>query len=370
MKAKIICILVMTLLITTTLSVVGQTNDSNGFVDANKEMLPNKAGTPITETFYSTSSDGDIYYLGAFVDYEDIWNHATGNVRDGNPHISIGHSSGSGTVMICRGFVYFDTSSLPDTVTIDSAVLSLYGYEDHSDHDFSIVVQNGQPTYPHDPLQAGDYARTHYSGNGGSFNTQYFTTSGYNDIDLNSDGISWINKEGTTKLCLRNNNEINGNEPYDGYFQLVNVKASEGGSGPKLTIEYTNNPPNRPSKPYGPTEGNPNVEYTYTTSTTDPEGEQVYYQWKWGDGTQSIWYGPFNSGEETTAKKIWTSKGTYSITVKAKDINDAESDWSEPLSVTIPRGKTISNPFLQFLQCYPNLFPLLQKLIQQHWFGL
>jgi len=44
-------------------------------------------------------------------------------------------------------------------------------------------------------------------------------------------------------------------------------------------------------------------------------------------------------------------------------------DWGE-FEVTIPRDKEINKQFLNWLQSYPNLFPLLQKLISQLGFGL
>ena len=43
--------------------------------------------------------------------------------------------------------------------------------------------------------------------------------------------------------------------------------------------------PNKPSKPSGPTNGNPGKEYTYSSITTNPSNEQLYYKWDWGDGT-------------------------------------------------------------------------------------
>jgi len=46
-----------------------------------------------------------------------------------------------------------------------------------------------------------------------------------------------------------------------------------------------NNPPNKPVKPSGQVSGNVTVEYIYTTNTTDPDRDQVYYNWSWGDGT-------------------------------------------------------------------------------------
>ena len=106
------------------------------------------------------------------------------------------------------------------------------------------------------------------------------------------------------------------------------------------------------------------LEHNYTSSTIDPDGHQVYYLFDWGDGATSGWIGPFNSGENATAKHKWRWCGTYEIRVKAKDSKNAESEWSEPLSVSMPRGKVTRNSFFQqFLQRYPNLFPILRYFI-------
>lgn len=99
--------------------------------------------------------------------------------------------------------------------------------------------------------------------------------------------------------------------------------------------DASNKPPYPPSKPSGPTEGEIGEDYTYTTQTTDPQGDQIYYWFDWGDGTNSGWIGPFGSGDIAEATHRWYSKGVYSVTVKAKDESDIESDWSDPLSVMI-----------------------------------
>jgi len=42
----------------------------------------------------------------------------------------------------------------------------------------------------------------------------------------------------------------------------------------------------------------------------------------------------------------WNKRGTYEVKVKAKDINDAESGWSDALEVVIP---LYHQPLLQWL---------------------
>jgi hypothetical protein len=104
----------------------------------------------------------------------------------------------------------------------------------------------------------------------------------------------------------------------------------------KIICDITNLPPATPQKPMGETSGKTGVEYSYNTTTTDLNDDQLYYQWNWGDGTTSTWLGPFNSGQTSQAKHTWTKKGNYRITVKAKDIYDVESNWSNPLQITMP----------------------------------
>ena len=128
--------------------------------------------------------------------------------------------------------------------------------------------------------------------------------------------------------------------------------------------EYEENIP--PEKPYnlnGPVKGSPEETYTYSVETNDLNGNAVYYWFDWDDGKNSGWLGPYESGEVAETQYSWEYKGVYEIKVKAKDDFSLEGDWSDPLVVTIPRDKAINRPILNWLQSHPNLFPLLQKII-------
>ncbi|MDH7506630.1 MAG: PKD domain-containing protein [Candidatus Thermoplasmatota archaeon] len=102
-------------------------------------------------------------------------------------------------------------------------------------------------------------------------------------------------------------------------------------------IVLTNYSPNTPTKPSGPKRGTTNKIYKYNTNTIDPDGDQVYYLWDWGDGTDSGWLGPYSSGVTVSASHQWTAIGTYDVKVKAKHIYGKESDWSVVLSVSIKK---------------------------------
>ena len=107
------------------------------------------------------------------------------------------------------------------------------------------------------------------------------------------------------------------------------------------------------------------MNYSYVAGTVDPNGDQLYYIWDWGDDTPLTWIGPYNSGQNVTTSHIWTEKGTYNIKVKAKDTTGAVSGWSDPLPVTMPDSYTELIPqFLELLfQRFPNAFLLLRQLV-------
>ncbi len=104
---------------------------------------------------------------------------------------------------------------------------------------------------------------------------------------------------------------------------------------PAQLIKPTNAPPEKPEQPDGPTEGVTEVEYEYTSTAIEPEGEKIYYLFDWGDGTDSGWIGPYNSGQEGKASHSWEEEGYYDVKVKAKDENGGEGPWSDPLNVHV-----------------------------------
>jgi hypothetical protein len=107
---------------------------------------------------------------------------------------------------------------------------------------------------------------------------------------------------------------------------------------------HPSQPPAKPATPAGQTLGIWNVEYSYTSSTSEPDNEQIYYLFDWDDGTSSAWLGPFSSGQTVTGSHSWTELGTYGVKVKARDIWGAGSIWSDPLMVTITDNNPPSMP--------------------------
>jgi len=111
---------------------------------------------------------------------------------------------------------------------------------------------------------------------------------------------------------------------------------------PALTItEITNTPPAKPAVPTGPTSGKIGVDYTFSTSTTDPDADaQLFYQWSWGS-EESDWLGPYTSGQMIQTMHQWATAGDYQVKARAKDNYGSESAWSDPLTIQIVEGPQI-----------------------------
>jgi hypothetical protein len=124
----------------------------------------------------------------------------------------------------------------------------------------------------------------------------------------------------------------------------------------------------------GPTSGKAGTSYEYKFKSIDSDSDNVSFFIKWGDGSVTNWTEYQASGSTYLENHTWDTKGTYTIEAKVKDIYGSESGWSDPLTVTITKSKNkaINTPFpnhlLNFLQNHPNLFLILQKIIQR--FGL
>jgi len=157
-------------------------------------------------------------------------------------------------------------------------------------------------------------------------------------ISRNYELLGYAYTDATGHATIEFDQPITGEEPLD----LVVTAFNKMTYMAQITI-ITNNPPNKPARPSGQTSGKPGIQYLYTTTTTDPDGDQIFYMWDWGDGNFSDWLGPFNSGASASATYSWASQGQYSIKVKAKDTYGDESDWSDPLSVTMPLNQQSGN---------------------------
>lgn len=145
---------------------------------------------------------------------------------------------------------------------------------------------------------------------------------------------SWHWDFGDNTTADTQNATHNYTEPgqYTATLTATDNDSHQGNDTAFVTVSASDNQPPYPlGLPSGPSEGDVGIEYTFCIEFTDPEEDNIYVMWDWGDGTFSGWLGPFNSGEEVCASHVWTAGGDYELRVKAKDEHGAESNWSDPL---------------------------------------
>ena len=94
------------------------------------------------------------------------------------------------------------------------------------------------------------------------------------------------------------------------------------------------NPPNIPSQPAGQSSGFTGTSYAYSTSSIDPNSDQIKYTFDWGDGSQDTTTF-FNSGLSASSNHSWTNPGTYNVKAMAIDKGGLTSTWSTSFTVTI-----------------------------------
>ena len=125
----------------------------------------------------------------------------------------------------------------------------------------------------------------------------------------------------------------------------------------------SNTQPDKP-KLSGPRRAVINQELTFTISANDPNGHDVYFLVFWGDDNDTGWIGPYSSDQEVEVNYTWTAYGDFTVLAVAKDFIGDQSG-SITLQLSIPRAKTIRNPFLLLLlERLSAMFPILKQLIR------
>ena len=140
--------------------------------------------------------------------------------------------------IIYRTYITFDTSSIPEDATITEATLQIKYFSSTVETVFYIVIQDGQPNYPHNPVINADYYYANYRNNGGQFKVDLGEAdpSILVTITLTSNGQNWINKGGITQFCLRSSNDIAIKNLTNGEQNFIE---NDDEFEPKLTITYT-----------------------------------------------------------------------------------------------------------------------------------
>jgi hypothetical protein len=200
-----------------------------------------------------------------------------------------------------------------------------------------IIAEPNNPPYPPTSILPDSTSDT----------TPHITWSGASDPD--GDPLDYYIQLGTATGSddIFSWTSTNYNEYYDVTTPLevgtyyVQLKAFDGTDYSEtheelMEITVINNPPLVPAVPDGETSGIVGSVYSYSTSTSDPDGDMLRYGWDFdGDCVVDEWSELVVSGAIDTRTHSWETAGTYEIRVKAEDEYGALSTWSDALVVTI-----------------------------------
>lgn len=123
-----------------------------------------------------------------------------------------------------------------------------------------------------------------------------------------------------------------------------------------------NTAPSKPDMPDGPSSGTVGEVLSFSSTGVDADGNQIWYWFEWGDGEDTGWLGPFESGQACNASHSWQSKDDFELRVKIKDSEGAQSEWSDPLPISVPKSslvlsvKTFGESLWSFVTSFVSLF--------------
>jgi hypothetical protein len=129
----------------------------------------------------------------------------------------------------------------------------------------------------------------------------------------------------------------------------------------------------------GPALAKPGQVLTYVVTTTDPQGDDVWYLVSWGDGSTDDWGSGHPSGEQETYYHSYADSGRYYIKAKARDADGLESEWSDSVSVSVgflapnkpfrPAGPTSCTTGVAYRFSFKAIHPMGDSVQFQVWWG-
>ena len=137
---------------------------------------------------------------------------------------------------------------------------------------------------------------------------------------------------GSLSVSMPYQKSIDRNHPFKQVITLIRTLIQK--------IMINENTPPDPPEINGPTEGKISELQRYDFFLTDPDNDQLLrIEVDFGDeilvercGCDKAW----NNGTIIDINHIWEEQGNYTVTARVMDTNNAWSEWSEPLTVTMP----------------------------------
>lgn len=259
----------------------------------------------------------------------------------------------------------------PGTYQLSAMAEDVGGLQSSFSQPLTVTISQGQNNPPLTPsTPSGPTSGT--TGTSYTYSTSTTDPDGDNvkyGWDWNADGTvdQWDDNGGSyysSGLTVSMSHTFTTAATYNVQVKAEDVLGAQSPFSQTLTVVITTN--TAPSTPTvtGPPKGKPGTAYTFSATSTDPEGDQIYYWFDWGDGTNSGWIGPYMSGMTANTAHTWTTKATYTVQVKVKDSpGGLESGWGTT-SISIPRVRALNSEIYRFLENYPLIMHLLEIFLK------
>ena len=157
------------------------------------------------------------------------------SANDAGTSVIAQYSDGGTDCNIQRGVTLFDTSALPDSDTISSAIASLYGQFKNDGNSYSVRMVTTTPA-SNTALVAADFDQFGTTSLANEISIASFSTTGYNDFTMTD--LTQVSKTGVTRLGWRLTGDISGASPGVNYAQVASADTAGTTNDPKLVVTH------------------------------------------------------------------------------------------------------------------------------------
>ncbi|MBI4895857.1 MAG: discoidin domain-containing protein [Candidatus Aenigmarchaeota archaeon] len=172
-------------------------------------------------------------------------------------------------------------------------------------------------------------------------NPDWVTSLSSRDIYINKEDEKTIN----VSIIAGNSESVLELEVYS-YGSTVLKKALVNFSIANVNLSSNTSTGKKPSQPLliGRTSGFVNIPYQFTAESIDPNNKQLRYEWDWnGDGVVDETSNILNSGNVDNRSHVFSNTGVYNIKVRAMNVDNNRSEYSEYLRIVINESSLPSN---------------------------
>lgn len=302
------------------------------------------AGYYLQETFnlYAYPSafidGGDSVVVGGYTD-EDLYINRLERVLTRDVHdldLSIGLSFNQDSTLTITVDIT-NNEVIPNTAPATPVITGEIDGKKGTDYEYTIESVDEEDNNVYYRIDWGegeitDWFGPYESGTEISVNHNW-TERGEYDIKVQAkDTYDAESEWGSLSVSMPYQKSIDRNHPFKQVITLLRTLIQK--------IMINENTPPDPPEINGPTEGKISELQRYDFFLTDPDNDQLLrIEVDFGDeilvercGCDKAW----NNGTIIDINHIWEEQGNYTVTARVMDTNNAWSEWSEPLIVTMP----------------------------------